>query len=414
MGFWLSFGAVAGLVLAFSGRQRNAEQDWQIGAKTQWVALIVTAPLLIVWLGQVPLISVLANIIMIPFISFVIVPLVLVYLACLLVGLVGVSELLIIVLQELMIIGLLLIHALADSNWMIYPPTFSNVEKTLVVLGCVLVLLPPGFVPRWFAVFCWLPIFSNDSSEMDERFLRVDILDVGQGLSVVITSANTTVLYDTGPSYSRRDAGEQIVVPTLIRLGKDRLDLMVVSHGDDDHAGGVNSILDRFPVQVLVSSDRRFGRDCIRGSIVLPDFSAEWFALDHQRLNRNSRSCVLLIRSEFGEILLPGDIEADAEYLLNTKLISARLLISPHHGSMSSSTPGFINSVNPAWVVHSNGHLNRFGHPHVEIAERYENRGVRQFQTAQSGSVSFIFTEDQVEIREARKTRPRFWYDAPL
>jgi len=124
---------------------------------------------------------------------------------------------------------------------------------------------------------------------------------------------------------------------------------------------------------------------------------------------------VLLIESPFARVLLPGDIEAAGEFALVTGGIgSVDLLVSPHHGSASSSTPMFINRVDPVWVVHSAGYMNRFGHPNDLILNRYDNRGIRQYNVADSGALTFrFFLSGLVEIQEARQKQHRFWYDAP-
>lgn len=411
-GFWLSFGAVAGLMAAFLGWQTSTFSSIHLALRTQWVALIVTAPLLLLWIGQFSLTSIIANTMLIPLMGLFVVPLIMIYLATMLLGLVSVSAFLMQVLVQLVTILLWLIQLLADHSWVVQHPLSLSWMFAMALLGSLIMLLPNGLVPRWLAVFCWLPVLQLAVPERESSYIRVDVLDVGQGLSVVVTAPQSTLVYDTGSSYSRSDAGQQILIPMLRQLRRDEVDLLVTSHGDDDHSGGTRSTMRQLPVQFAVSSDPNFGSSCADKKITLPDFQVEWFAALLNAPSRNDSSCVVTIRNRYAEILLAGDIEHSAEKALLSRLSPVDLLVSPHHGSSSSSTPGFINRVAPDWVVHSTGYLNRFGHPHDIVRNRYQSRGVRQFNTAVSGSVSFLFTAGSVEVTEARRSTPRFWYDA--
>ncbi|MFN3238785.1 MAG: ComEC/Rec2 family competence protein, partial [Pseudomonadales bacterium] len=128
-------------------------------------------------------------------------------------------------------------------------------------------------------------------------------------------------------------------------------------------------------------------------------------------LSRNTASCVVEVQHPLGSVLLPGDIDTAAEFRLRDFWRPVDLLISPHHGSLSSSGTGFINRVAPKWVIHAAGHDNSFGHPHPAVVARYQNRGIRQYLTAADGAVTVRFTDDRVKIQRARQSERRFWYD---
>lgn len=410
-GFWLSFGAVAGLIAAFSGWQSGQSPFWYLSIQTQWVALLVTAPLLLSWIGQVSAVSVLANSILIPLVGLLVVPLVLLYLSASLLGLGWLEDQMLGPLAIAIELVLALLEFFAEQSWVIDKPIQLEI-LFLLLAASTMMLLPKGVTPRWMLLCCWLPVLTNKADVPGEGFLRVEVMDVGQGLSVLIAGPESTLVYDAGPSFSKGDAGLQVVAPRLRRLGRKQIDLLVTSHGDDDHAGGIESIKSNMPVQLAISSDRRFGTGCEASRQRLKDFEVSLMMASVDTSSRNNSSCVVFIESVYGKILLPGDIEAAAEKALLPLIKQADLLISAHHGSLSSSVPAFINRVSPKWVVHSSGHLNRFNHPHPEVWARFSRRGVRQFNTASSGAVIFEFTADGVVIESARERNPRFWYDA--
>ncbi|MFT5014666.1 MAG: competence protein ComEC, partial [Dinoroseobacter sp.] len=389
-GFWLSFSAVAGLLAGFAGTSWLRQSKIYALVKTQWFALVATFPMLLCWVFQVSFISVLANFFAVPFVTILIVPLMLLITVLLMLGSSPLIDLL--SMELLGVVATCLeqllrfLEVLAELDWVLYKPASLGWPLALAILGSLTLLLPIRSAPRWIGLIFYLPLLTLAEVSRKGEAFRVDILDVGQGLSVIVSTGEFTILYDAGPAAGRFDAGAQVVLPALRRLGASRIDLFVVSHGDNDHAGGAESIRQRLPVLETVSEQQ--GLDCRRprkwhfssttgGNLTVKLFTP---GAAHHLENRNNLSCVLLIESPFARVLLPGDIEAAAEFSLVTGGIGpVDLLVSPHHGSASSSTPMFINRVNPAWVVHSAGYMNRFGHPNNVILNRYDNRGIRQY-----------------------------------
>ena len=418
-GFWLSFAAVMGLLGGFAGLKWSNQLKVFALVKTQWMAFIATMPLLLCWVFKVSLMSVVANLIAIPIVSLAVVPLILLFMIVMMLDVIpGFSVLA----QSLLLLVafsleqlLRILEYLESFGWVFHRPVSNGWTLWLAMLGSSVLLCPPRTLPRWMGLICWLPLLTVNQISREDTFLRVDILDVGQGLSVIVSSPTTIVLYDAGPAGGRFDAGEQIVLPTLRRLGARQLDLLVVSHGDNDHAGGVAAVRRGLPVLETVSED--LGLPCRQ--------SREWYfeglsvrlfapgATQNLR-NRNDLSCVVLIQAGEVKVLLPGDIESMAEYALIREGIGpVDLVVTPHHGSISSSTPAFINQFYPGLVVHSAGYLNRFGHPDPVVVERYRARGIRQLNVAHSGALTFRFSElGSVEVQQARLTNARFWYDA--
>lgn len=411
-GFWLSFVAVAGLLLGFAGYQAVPGNHLLLYTRTQWVALVSTAPILLLWMAQVPLMSLVANFTAVPVLGLLVVPLIIAFLVLLAVGCDELAGLILTLLQWVLERLLQWLNWLAQRDWTHVYWLEVGPQFLLCLIGSALLLAPRGLVPRWLGLFCWLPIFSGANvSDPVQNYLQVTVLDVGQGLSVLLTTPQTTVVYDTGPSSLTSDAAAQVLLPELKKQERTMIDLLIVSHGDDDHAGGVQSIVARVPVQKAISSDPDYGAHCTRGSAQFHELTIHWRALTGRDLSRNTASCVVEVQHPLGSVLLPGDIDTAAEFRLRDFWRPVDLLISPHHGSLSSSGTGFINRVAPKWVIHAAGHDNSFGHPHPAVVARYQNRGIRQYLTAADGAVTVRFTDDRVMIQRARQSERRFWYD---
>jgi competence protein ComEC len=261
------------------------------------------------------------------------------------------------------------------------------------------------------------------------------VLDVGQGLAVLVVTAHHALLYDTGPRFNDAvDAGGRIVVPFLRATGIARLDALIVSHADSDHSGGALSILHAVPVDRVVSSlpadhpivaYRARGppaTHCVAGMQWTWDGVA--FEIVHPLLSAytegarksNDLSCVLRIVSAGGSVLLTGDIEAasEAEILARDAAIAADVLVVPHHGSRTSSTPAFVAAVSPHFAVIAAGYRNRFGHPRGEILARYAHAGAARPRTDHGGAITVALIPGQpIEVFAERERARRYWYDVP-
>lgn len=247
---------------------------------------------------------------------------------------------------------------------------------------------------------------------------QLRVLDVGQGLSVLITRGDRALLYDTGDrfpgGYNMADAA---ILPQLSRLGVRVLDALIISHKDKDHAGNRLAVLQALPVRREISSFP-FSRDtslCRRGQ------RWQWQGLDIAVLwperpgaGRNNDGCVLRISDGHSRILLSADIEKAAEHRLlalarasgEEGVLASTLLVSPHHGSRTSSTPGFVAAVNPSFVVHSAGFMNQWQFPRPEVVARYEN--ARQWVTGQDGAILVEAEGEGLKIRAEREQGS--WY----
>jgi competence protein ComEC len=419
-GFWLSFGAVAVILLA--GGSRIGRQGWlRAWAQTQWAVTLALVPLLVAMFQQVSLVSPIANAFAIPLVSLIVVPLAL---AASVIPLDWVAH----AAHLVMAFCMLLLRALSDlpdAVWQQHAPAAWTVPMALA--GALWMLLPKGFPARWVGAMSLLPLFLSLPEKLSQRELRVAVLDVGQGLAVVLRTREHALLYDTGPAFSDQiDAGGRIVVPYLRAAGVSRLDGMIVSHDDSDHSGGALSILQAMPVEWLASSlpqDHAIrmaaprSRLCSAGERWVWDgVSFEFLHPQAREYNEadtkdNDRSCVLRVVSPYGSVFVPGDIEKRSEFRLlqSPGILRADLLIAPHHGSRTSSTPEFVAAVRPGLTVFSAGYRNRFGHPHPAVVARYRQSGSRLLRTDLSGALLIGISPAGVEARSWREIDRKYW-----
>lgn len=420
-GFWLSFGAVA--VMVFAGSGRLARPHWlREVVHVQWAVTLGLVPLLLALFQQVSIISPLANAFAIPLVSLVVVPL------TLLGALVPVDAILLAAHQIMACCMVLLqwLSDLPDAVWQQHAPPLWTIP--LAVLGVLWLLLPRGAPARWLGVMPCLPMFLLVPKMPVPGELQVTVLDVGQGLAVVARTAHHALLYDTGARYSAdADSGNWIVVPFLRGAGIGRLDGLIVSHDDLDHSGGAASVLDAVPVDWFVSSlpaghellaTVRQPRRCFAGQswqwdgVRFEMLHPTWESYEVQEFKDNFRSCVLKITSPHGSLLLPADIERNAEQEVlerQPESLSADVLVSPHHGSKTSSTEAFLAAVKPTVSIFTVGYRNRFGHPKPEIVDRYRALDSRLYRSDEDGAVLLDFAADGIGIRTWRAVRPRYW-----
>jgi len=439
-GFWLSFGAVAVIMLAAGSRV--GRQSWlRTWAWTQWAITLAFVPLLLALFQQVSLVSPLANAIAIPVISLIVVPL---CLAASILPLDAIAHCAHFVMSGCMLV-LQALSDLPDAVWQQHAPAAWTVPVAL--LGALWMLLPRGFPARWTGSLLMMPLFLAMPAKIASGDMHLTVLDVGQGLAVVVRTREHALLYDAGPSFGEQsDAGGRIVVPYLRAAGIERLDALIVSHDHSDHSGGAASVMQAIPVAWLASSlpvDHALSRSAARSSrcvagqrwewdqvsfeFVYPrpadyneaeaeaDFRAQRSAWDPGRSgpNRvnNDLSCVLRIASPYASVLLPGDIERRSE----SRLLQADgvprtdVLVAPHHGSRTSSTPGFVQAASPRLTVFSVGYRNSFGHPHASIAARYRAAGSRTVRTDFGGAVLVAVGPDGIAVQPWRELNRKYW-----
>jgi len=421
-GWWLSFWAVTTIAYCIAGRHgaRGFTQKWLY---MHIVLAISMVPLLLVFFQQASVTAPLANILAVPFVGMIIVP---VALAGTLVFTISerAGEWVLQTSADLMSLGWPWLKGLAGLEQALWHP-HQPVTWTLVpaVAGLGLLFVPRGIPGRWLALMLFLPLVVVEPLRQQWGEARVSLLDVGQGLSAVVQTRYHTLVYDTGPRFSETfDTGQAVVAPFLRHSGVRKLDALVVSHGDNDHIGGVISLLAEYPVDTLLTSvpERLPGisaEDCERDQQWYWDgvgFTVLHPAKDSQ-LQGNDASCILRIESAGGHsVLLTGDIEAPAEQALllsRRQQLAAAVLVAPHHGSDTSSTPAFIRAVDPDVVLFPSGYRNRYGFPKAPVVDRYAAAHAEMFETGLSGALSVTLSSDDVEpvVRRFRDERRRYW-----
>ncbi len=445
VGFWLSFGTVTALFYLHHGhlsatqirldpdtstrRERLLQQlrsRFLPTLRTHVLLGLLLLPVTAWFFQSGSIIAPLANLLAVPWVGVVVVPLSFLALMCsqflpaLAPGLLFLAQGSIEVLLT-MLRGV--IELLAGSISLVMP---SAAVTLLCLSGLLLLLCPRGLGLRWLAVPLLVPALAFNLYRAPLEGFETHVLDVGQGLAVLVFSGDQTLLFDTGGKVSSQlSMFEAVVMPFLLSTGRRRIDTLVISHTDEDHSFGVPDVLQRFPDIRLVSSAP------LPGTAWMPDTGAvdtesdlpvvelcqagmQWhdgqtvFSILHPAAedsgSKNDRSCVMLVHHGASRVLLTGDIEAAAEAHLAARLQTVQrqmtghggallvdLMIAPHHGSNTSSTRLLLSAVLPKQVVFPAGNGNRYGFPHVDVQSRYLALGVTPFTTGTEGAVSFSY-----------------------
>ncbi len=430
-GFWLSFMAVGLLLWAALAVQGGDERQtsllkrighWVRGfGRTQWAVTIGTLPVLLMFFSQFSLISPLTNAIAIPWVSGVVTPLTILALIIPWDGLLLFADALLSPLMQWLVWS----AGLPIAVW--HAPVPTPTVFVLALFGALWWLMPLGWPGRWLAFFICLPLIWPKTVQIPTGEARIEVLDVGQGLAVVIRTKDHVLLYDTGPYYSGvADAGDRVIVPYLRATGVKQLDGMIVTHRDTDHSGGAVSVLESMPVAwVADAPDTAFGtlvpgidqKSCLAGT------AWEWDGVHFEFLHpvagntpakddSNSQSCVLRVTAGNRSMLLTSDIEApDEAGLMGRGLEKSDVLLVPHHGSGTSSTPMFLKAVKPEVAIVPVGYRNRYRHPKPEVISAYEARKIKLYRTDSGGMIQVDLPA--MTVKAYRESRRRYWMDQP-
>ncbi|MFT4248491.1 MAG: DNA internalization-related competence protein ComEC/Rec2 [Pseudomonas sp.] len=414
-GFWLSFAGVAWLVWCLPTGPTPLLRGF---LAAQRVATIGLVPLTLALFDQVSLVGPLANLLAIPWWTLVVVPLALVgtALEAALPGAGGWAW-----------------QAAAwcfEASWRLFQwlarspvaawwaPESGAWALLLALLGAFWMLMPRGTPGRALGVLLWLPICMPDRELPGEGEVDLLVMDVGQGLAVLVRTRSHALLYDAGPAVAEGfDAGERVVVPALRASGVRRLDRIVLSHADADHAGGHAAVQRVFPVPDALAppgAPLDVRERCAAGS--------EWrwdgvrFRFLHPSRGfpylRNESSCVLRVETAHGAVLLTGDIGDVIEQRLlrdHRADLRADVVLAPHHGSGGSSQPGFVRATGARLALVSTGHGNRFRHPRADVVRRWREAGAELLNTADSGAIRVWIGRAGMQVRERRPWRRRLW-----
>lgn len=416
-GFWLSFVGVGWLIWCLP----QSRDDGPIGnfLQAQGVAMLGLLPLTVWFFGQASIPGPVANLFGVPVISLCVVPLALMGLLLSIISQAAadlcwqasayVMDWLWCALEN--------IAAWPGSTIWLAEPGFAALA--LAGVAAFWLLLPRGTPGRALACLLFLPMVWPDRNPPAPGQVDIQVIDVGQGLSVLVQTTSHSLLFDAAAASPRGlDMGEAAVVPALHALGVSRLDSLLISHGDNDHSGGMPAVVRAYrgarvlgvegwarPGMGLCQSTQAWQWDGVNFTVLHPPPLFPYL--------RNDSSCVLRIEAGGSVALLPGDIGKQVEArLLNAHpdRLRAELLLVPHHGSLTSSSKAFIRAVAPRWAVVSAGAQNRFGLPRGEVLDRYVQAGSTVLNTASAGAIAFRLDASGAQlVSERRRDRPRYW-----
>jgi competence protein ComEC len=421
-GLWLSFVAVGVILFAMNNRLKT--KGWRQFGAVQWVVSIGLVPLLLLFFAQLSLISPLVNFIAVPLFTFLLVPLVLMVLLLMPLPslsvplLQGVTQLLAWCEEWLSYAANLPIASWQSSHLPLW-------AWLLIMLGILLLLLPRGLPARWLGLVLLLPLVMIKPERPQLGDFHFTLLDVGQGLSAVVETQNHTLVYDAGARFSDRfDVGSAIVLPYLQYRGIRKIDQLVISNGDADHAGGAPALFDGIEV-VTVMSGEPARLEKLPAQFCQAGVEWQWdgvtFTVLHPHENSlfrgNDLSCVIHVSNGAASLLLTGDIEAIAERRLLAEVperLNVDIVQVAHHGSKTSSTDAFVSRASAKYAVVSAGYRNRFSFPKAEVKQRWLLSGATFLNTASSGAIHFEIAKDG-KIRgpiERRVEQRSYWNDA--
>ncbi|MCG8613082.1 MAG: DNA internalization-related competence protein ComEC/Rec2 [Pseudomonadales bacterium] len=444
LGFWLSCYAVAVLMLIFA--RRLGTSSWLsalFGA--HFLVFFGLLPLLVLFALPVTPISIVANIFAVPLFTLILLPLSFLIVTSLLMGFVEPAQ------RGLQFFDMLLLLLRAGLHGLVSlcPPVgfMATLQGQWHVflsffMACFVILLPIPVLSRGLCVVIWAGILIFGSAK-HKQTSSLAVLDVGQGLAVVIQHGNKGWMYDFGRDFAAGlPVASAILIPYLQRLGLESIDTAVLSHGDQDHQGGLAILAKTMSIRNFFyghrSEPQAFSsynigdiRQCRAGQRFHFDEHLSWQVLwpitsaDANTISEssNARSCVIKLDLNGVSFLLSGDISAAVERELVTLYrdqLRTDVLVAAHHGSNSSSSWAFLKFVKPSVAVFSSGYLNSFGHPHSDVVARMKAMSIEMYNTAQDGAVVFQpkpspamqSRREQFDVVRHRAVQNHFWLEA--
>ena len=417
-GFWLSFTAVLIISIAAFGRLSTGKSILVWG-QLQWRISLALIPLLVFLFQQASIISPLTNLVAIPTVSVLVVPLVL--LASTFTSLL--PDVSVIVFNGADTLLTVLWHLLSysaeipGSQWFAVKPDVLTL--CLASIGFVLLLAPKGWPAKYWGLFLIIPLLYPDTNSPEHGEVDFTLLDVGQGLSAVIQTKHNTLVFDTGPKFSPAfNTGAAVVIPFLRQKGINKIDMLILSHKDNDHRGGFTSIRDEFPIEQFLSSYGEQGsKACFAGQ------HWQWDGVQFEILNpdpsvsykkRNNASCVLRVSADSSSLLISADIEKKTENDLvqhYPEQLKATYLVVPHHGSQTSSSQRFLEAIKPVYALIPVGYRNRYRMPHDRVLQRYQGMSIPILKTSEAGAISVKLGQKSSEYMPVayRQSASKYW-----
>ena len=435
VGFWLSFLAVAAILYGMQGRLFNNSLWWKFG-RVQWVVSLGLIVPLVLFFYSFSVVSPVVNIVAVPWVSLLVVPLVLI--GTFFLPFPIVAEKLFELVDVFFSILWRFMDYFSSHSFALFDTAPIPVWGLIcAAIGSVLILSPKRFPAKWLGGVLILPVFFVSGPQVADAEFKFSLLDVGQGLSAVVQTKHHSLVYDTGDAYrSGFNMGDAVILPFLKHENIRTVDSLILSHGDKDHVGGFEALNKQIKINTVLTSvyqenPARKTRRCQTGQ------KWEWDGVSFEILNpndnyrqslsnvsyreklstENNMSCVLKVSTGKHSILLTGDIEKEAENYLVEKhdiQLKSNLLVAPHHGSKTSSTAMFIEKVDPDIVLFPQGYRNRFNHPSSKIVNRYKEKNIATYRTSNMGGMSFHITAKKISpVVSHRKSSASLWLSMP-
>lgn len=440
-GFWLSFGAVAVIFFTISSRlSHKTDNKKKKVFKLAWLQIAIfigLLPPLMILFHQFSLISPLANFVVVPLMSFIIVPVT--FLAT---GLLFVYEPLGQMVFNLLIWPIDGLFGILDnlSQWslsLIYMPEPTWIIVLLVIIGSFWLLMPKGWPGRSLGLLLFLPAFLLETEKLPQGQIKMTVLDVGQGLAMIIRTQNHTLVYDTGDKFSDSfNMADMVILPYMRSHGIKIIDKLIISHSDRDHAGSYKELVEQVkikqvlagePEQINVNLSSNLDKTVINKKLLIVQCQQsqqwQWDGVTFEVLSptdlmtdskNNNRSCVIHITSAAGQtILLTGDIEKMIEKQLvkDYPQLKADVLQVPHHGSRTSSSAVFLEHIQPEIALFSFGYKNRFHHPAQKVLQTYKKKQVNLYNTNNGAiEINSNITNNSFSVIEYRVDKKMFWH----
>jgi len=427
--FWLSFVAVAILIALGAPKPvaRSQPSRMRRGARVmldfvrlQWWIGLALLPLTAWYFGESSVAGPLVNLVAIPFFNMCLVPLAV--LTTVVLSFDAVAEWAVPAVHAVASLAgatVRVLDAVAELRGAaVALPLSSPAVLAVAALGVAFAVCGRALPGRRLAWLALLPIAWPSVILPPHGAAHAVVLDVGHGLAVLVETRSSRLLFDAGPTApSGFDSGVEIVLPALTAGGRRGLDRLIVSHSDNDHAGGAAAVVAGFPaVDVLKGPDvvGLRGRPCVAGD------AWEWdgvrFSLLHPPADfgslGNESSCVLKVETAAGALLVTGDIERRGEsaVVAQKQSLAADVIVVPHHGSATSSSPPFVTAVGARFAIVSAGYANRWGFPRPEVSARWRQSGAAVVVTGDAGAVSIDLGPAGVTVSAERDGRHRYWH----
>lgn len=397
--FWLSFVTIALIIYGMRGRLSPTGWWWHWG-RVQWVIALGLIPITLIFFQDFSLVGFIANCIAIPWLSFLVLPFCL--LSVIFVNISSTVTHFLLILADKSLAGLWkVLMCFASMPVAVWEQAIDSWWLVLaMMIGVILLLLPRGTPGRWFGILWFLPLWYASPSIPGYGEYWLTLLDVGQGLSVIVRTHSHVLIFDTGARLSANyDMGKNVVLPYLVNQHIKKVDMLVISHGDNDHIGGSRALFNAISIHTLLTSVP--GKLTPRKSLIC-SAGMEWYWDNvkfkvlhpgpHQLNLGNNSSCVLRVDNGVNSALITGDIEKPAEKTLLSSYyddLHASILIAPHHGSKTSGLPAFVSAVNPRYVLYATGYMNRYHFPHESVVQEYKKINSIQLNTAKVGAIMF-------------------------